>query len=83
MPMSENGITGDNVAKKKKKMTPAQAAAARRDTTPKRQHTTANIKDNGPVDRGNRMVVGVTIAMVVLIVVLSLVFSVAPQFTNG
>ena len=67
------------MAKKKKKMTPAQAAAARRDTKPKRSASTTTVKDNGPVDRGNRMVIGVTIAMVVLIVVVSLVFSVAPM----
>ena len=71
------------MAKKKKKMTPAQAAAARRDTKPKRSTATTAVKDNGPVDRGNRMVIGVTIAMVVLIVVVSLVFAVAPTGFNG
>lgn len=60
-------------------MTAAQAAAARRDDGKvKRPTSTANIKDSGPVDRGNRLVLGVTIAMVVLIVVLSLVFAVNP-----
>lgn len=63
------------MAKKKKKMTKAQAAAARRDDRPKRKQSTAEVKDNGPVDRGNRLVTGVTIAMVVLIIVLSAVFS--------
>lgn len=71
------------MAKKKKKMTPAQAAAARRDTAPKRERTTTTVKDNGPVDRGNRLVAGVTIAMVALIVVLSFVFAVLPAATNG
>jgi len=71
------------MAKKKKKMTPAQAAAARRDTKPKRSTTSAAVKDNGPVDRGNRLVIGVTVAMVALIVVLSLVFAIAPAGLNG
>lgn len=71
------------MGKKKKKMTPAQAAAARWDDTPKREKTTVSVKDNGPVDRGNRLVWGVTIAMVVLIVVLSLAFSGGFTFFMG
>lgn len=59
-------------------MTPAQAAAARRDDKPKRQTSTVTVKDNGPRDRGNRFVMIVTIAMVALIVVLSLVFTIGP-----
>jgi len=70
------------VAKKKKKMTPAQAAAARRETT-KRVHTTANIKDNGPVDRGNRLIVGITIGMVALIAIISFGYAFFPLGFNG
>ena len=66
------------MAKKKRKMTRAQAAAARRDTAPKRERSEVTMKDTGPVDRGNRLVMGVTIGMVALIVIVSLVFSIAP-----
>ena len=64
------------MAKKKRKMTPAQAAAARRDDRPKRKELPSSVKDGGPRDRGNTLVIGVTIAMVALIVVLSVVFAV-------
>ena len=77
-----SGILGENVAKKKKKMTPAQAAAARRDTT-KRERTTVSIKDNGPVDRGNRLIVGITVAMVVLIAIISFGYAFFPLGFNG
>ena len=63
-------------------MTAAQAAAARRDNV-KRKTTSAPVDDGGPVDRGNRMVVGVTIAMIVLVVVLSAVFSIGPMVGQG
>ena len=69
------------MGKKKRKMTPAQAAAARRDDRPKQTHST-QIKDNGPRDRGNTFIMGITIAMIALIVVLSLVFTIGP-FNSG
>lgn len=68
---------------KKKKMTPAQAAAARRDDRPKRPVNTVGIKDDGPRDRGNRFVMGVSVAMIALIVVLSLLFTVGPFGWSG
>ena len=71
------------MGKKKKKMTPAQAAAARRDDKPKRSTQSVTVKDNGPRDRGNTFIMGITIAMVVLIVVLSLVFTVGPFGWSG
>ena len=71
------------MGKKKKKMTPAQAAAARRDTTPKREQLSVSVKDSGPVDRGNRLVVGVSVAMIILIAVLSFVFSMPSMSANG
>ena len=63
---------------KKKKMTPAQAAAARRDDRPKRTYSTAAINDKGPVDRGNRLVIVVTVVLLVLVAVVSFVFAVNP-----
>ena len=63
------------MAKKKKKMTPAQAAAARRDDKPKRVQSNVQIKDNGPRDRSMTFIVGVTIAMIVAVTVISFAFS--------
>ena len=72
------------MAKKKKKngMTAAQAAAARREDV-KRKTGPSPVRDDGPVDRGNRLVMGVTIAMIILIVVLSAVFSIGPMNVLG
>ena len=71
------------MGKKKCKMTRAQAAAARRDDKPRAQTPAVHVKDDGPRDRGNRFVVGVTIAMVALIVVLSAVFAIGPISMGG
>lgn len=60
---------------KKKKMTPAQAAAARREGRPRRVETTVKVKDDGPRDRTNRLILVVTIALVAVIAVASLVFT--------
>ena len=63
------------MAKKKKKMTAAQAAAARRDDKPRRLETKVQVKDNGPRDRSMTLIVGVTIAMIVAITIISFAFS--------
>ena len=73
--VDESRRTGVRMAKKKKKMTAAQAAAARRDDKPKRTTPSVHVKDNGPRDRGMTLIIGVTIAIIVAVTVISFAYS--------
>ena len=64
------------MAKKKRKMTKAQAAAARReDAKPKRKPLPDYVKDSGPKDSGNKLVIMITAISIVVVVALSAVYA--------
>ena len=69
---------------KKKKMTRAQAAAARRDDKPKRSAYVTPVKDEGPKSKDDKTFqLIIPIACIIVIVILSIVFTIGPGMMLG
>ena len=69
------------MAKKKRKMTKAQAAAARReDARHKRKPLPDYVKDSGPRDRSNKLVIMITAVIIVIVIAISAFYAFPSMF---